>query len=82
MCFKAVSLLHSPQANLAVFVPRGNAVIFGVTGDARKRVPASLLVVFFEGKPFNSPHRNSQNVLLDILVASEEMRVCEHHLVL
>lgn len=42
---------NSPEANLAVFVPCGDAVILWVTGDARERVLASLLVVVFQEKP-------------------------------
>lgn len=36
---------NSPQANLAVFMSCGDAVIFRVTRDARERVLAPLLVV-------------------------------------
>lgn len=61
-------LLHSPQADLAVFMPGGDAVVFWVTGDARECVLASLLVVFFEGKPINNTHRTDV-VLLNILKA-------------
>lgn len=66
VCFKFASCRYyynSPQANLSVFVPRGNAVIFRMTGDARDCVLASLLVVFFEGKPFNDPHNDRHAAL-------------------
>lgn len=42
---------RSPQPDLSVFVPCGDAVVFGVTGDAGERVLASLFVVIFEEKP-------------------------------
>lgn len=79
---KATSFLRSPQANLAVLVSRGDAVIFRVTGDARERVLSSFLVVFFEGEPLKKkkkPYKESHTVLLILLVALWEMRVCEHH---
>lgn len=56
--FAAASLLHSPQADLAVFVSRGDAVVFWVTGDARERVLAALLVVLFEEKPIDNRHED------------------------
>lgn len=45
---------NSPQADLAIFVSCGDAVIFWVTCDACKRVLASLLVAVFEEKPIKS----------------------------
>lgn len=66
-------LLHSPQANLAIFMSCGNAVIFWVTGDAHERVLASLLVVFFEEKPINNPHKDRHTVLLNIHVFAGEL---------
>ncbi len=79
--FKAASFLLSPQANLAILVSRGDAVIFRVTGDARERVLSSFLVVFFEGKPLKKiqPYKESHMVLLTVLVALWETWVCENH---
>lgn len=54
--FATMWFLHSPQTDLAVFVSRGDAVVFWVTGDACERVLASLLVVLFEEKPIDNRH--------------------------
>lgn len=52
----ALFFFHSPQANLSIFVSRGDAVVVWMTGNTCERVLASLLVVFFQGKPVNGPH--------------------------
>ena len=61
-------LIHSPQANLSVLVSRSDAVLFGVTGDARERVLAARLVIFFEGKPVNGPTSETRSVCEEISV--------------
>lgn len=63
---------------------RGDAVIFGVTGDAGERVLFIFLIVFFEGEPEGEQKKNltsgtgELHTLLDLyLVQIFEMMVKE-----
>ncbi len=69
-------LQHSPHANLAIFMPSGNAVICWVAGNTRECVLASLLVVFFKGKPFNNPHKDTHRYWTSSRLCGH---ICEHH---